>query len=180
MLIAECHVFHRLLPPRHPPDALLTLDRYLKSMCSGKRICAPHTGSRSDMLVSCRLTLYQYRTLLRGRLFSCACLFRPTRGGGQPDQSFPYDNKHPGTLRPQKRTKLLSFVHPPSKWWSQTESNRRPPECKSGALPTELWPRSLASRQVACPALRCRRLRWWAEEELNFRPHAYQACALTT
>ena len=21
---------------------------------------------------------------------------------------------------------------------------------------------------------------WWAEEELNFRPHAYQACALTT
>ena len=26
-------------------------------------------------------------------------------------------------------------------WWSQTGSNRRPPECKSGALPTELWPR---------------------------------------
>ena len=25
-------------------------------------------------------------------------------------------------------------------WWSQTGSNRRPPECKSGALPTELWP----------------------------------------
>ncbi len=26
VLIAECHVLHRLLPPRHPPDALLTLD----------------------------------------------------------------------------------------------------------------------------------------------------------
>jgi hypothetical protein len=26
VLIAECHVFHRLLPPRHPLDALLTLD----------------------------------------------------------------------------------------------------------------------------------------------------------
>jgi hypothetical protein len=25
-------------------------------------------------------------------------------------------------------------------WWSQTESNRRPPACKAGALPTELWP----------------------------------------
>ena len=24
------------------------------------------------------------------------------------------------------------------------------------------------------------RLRWWAGEELNLRPHAYQACALTT
>jgi hypothetical protein len=29
-------------------------------------------------------------------------------------------------------------------WWSQTESNRRPPACKAGALPTELWPRRRA------------------------------------
>jgi hypothetical protein len=27
-------------------------------------------------------------------------------------------------------------------WWSQTGSNRRPPACKAGALPTELWPRT--------------------------------------
>ncbi len=27
-------------------------------------------------------------------------------------------------------------------WWSQTESNRRHPACKAGALPTELWPLS--------------------------------------
>jgi hypothetical protein len=27
-------------------------------------------------------------------------------------------------------------------WWSQTGSNRRPPACKAGALPTELWPRA--------------------------------------
>src|ERR1700736_4500328 len=27
-------------------------------------------------------------------------------------------------------------------WWSQAESNRRPLECHSSALPTELWPRS--------------------------------------
>src|SRR5262249_41568317 len=32
------------------------------------------------------------------------------------------------------------------RWWSQTESNRRPPACKAGALPTELWPR------IAAPA----------------------------
>ena len=25
-------------------------------------------------------------------------------------------------------------------WWSQTGSNRRPPACKAGALPIELWP----------------------------------------
>ena len=28
----------------------------------------------------------------------------------------------------------------PPDWWSQTGSNRRPPACKAGALPTELWP----------------------------------------
>ena len=28
-------------------------------------------------------------------------------------------------------------------WWSQTGSNRRPPACKAGALPTELWPRAM-------------------------------------
>ena len=35
-------------------------------------------------------------------------------------------------------------------WWSQTGSNRRPPACKAGALPTELWPRvDLATLAVA-------------------------------
>ena len=30
-------------------------------------------------------------------------------------------------------------------WWSQTGSNRRPPACKAGALPAELWPRKSGS-----------------------------------
>jgi hypothetical protein len=29
----------------------------------------------------------------------------------------------------------------PIRWWRQTGSNRRPPACKAGALPTELCPR---------------------------------------
>ena len=49
-------------------------------------------------------------------------------------------------------------------WWSQTGSNRRPPACKAGALPAELWPRKES---------------WWVWEDLNFRPHPYQGCALT-
>jgi hypothetical protein len=58
------------------------------------------------------------------------------------------------------------------RWWSQTGSNRRPPACKAGALPTELWPR-LAVNILYKPE------DWWAWEDLNFRPHAYQARALT-
>ena len=50
----------------------------------------------------------------------------------------------------------------PKKWWSQAGSNRRPPACKAGALPAELWPQL-----------------WWVWEDLNFRPHPYQGCALT-
>ena len=81
-------------------------------------------------------------------------------------------------------------------WWSQTGSNRRPHACKARALPTELWPlgNSLISSPpsprlrrasfaagwlVAChPKLRSSE-GWWAWEDLNFRPHAYQARALT-
>ena len=43
--------------------------------------------------------------------------------------------------------------------WRRPGSNRRPPACKAGALPAELRPR----RQ------------WWAREDSNLRPHAYQA-----
>jgi hypothetical protein len=36
-------------------------------------------------------------------------------------------------------------------WWSQTGSNRRPPACKAGALPTELWPRGRNARLSCTP-----------------------------
>jgi hypothetical protein len=35
-------------------------------------------------------------------------------------------------------------------------------------------------REGVCLLCRLRQLVWWAEKELNLRPHAYQACALTT
>jgi hypothetical protein len=72
-------------------------------------------------------------------------------------------------------------------WWSQTGSNRRPPACKAGALPTELWPRQECGsrRQVSGQRILMPKIpivdswSWWAWEDLNFRPHAYQARALT-
>ena len=76
------------------------------------------------------------------------------------------------TARQPSRTVLACRAEAPvgrEGWWSQTGSNRRPPACKAGALPTELWPRLRNAT----------RLKWWAWEDLNFRPHAYQARALT-
>ena len=68
-------------------------------------------------------------------------------------------------------------------WWSQTGSNRRPQACKASALPTELWPRTRRahchiSGELVQPAGPTQGM-WWAWEDLNFRPHAYQARALT-
>ena len=95
-------------------------------------------------------------------------------------------------------------------WWSRSGSNRRPQACKARALPTELRPRStfgwLAEAKLRDPRFdpACRAVArgnwpgfvpsgyaaaafsrfasegWWARDELNVRPHAYQACALTT
>ena len=46
-----------------------------------------------------------------------------------------------------------------SEWWRMTGSNRRPPACKAGALPAELWPQaSLGHRYRAfarCSECRC-------------------------
>ena len=119
-LIAACHVFHRLLTPRHPPFALNSLatkqltQSYQTFSCTYKQIVKEQ----------CEDNLYKKNNCL---LFKKAARF----------------------------SSLL--------WWRWTGSNRWPPACKAGALPTELHPRKT----------------WWAWMELNHRPHAYQACALT-
>jgi hypothetical protein len=104
----------------------------------------------------------------------------------------------PGTLR--SPCPAAPHIAEGEAWWSQTGSNRRPHACKARALPAELWPRT--RRRMLYAALMCARLRWrygasslrsrgpaepklqssegwWAWEDLNFRPHAYQARALT-
>ena len=49
------------------------------------------------------------------------------------------DSASARALRSNGCTELLRERAEPD-WWSQTGSNRRPPACKAGALPTELWP----------------------------------------
>jgi hypothetical protein len=70
------------------------------------------------------------------------------------------------SIRPlQERTKRkskLDFPHKQSqpkpslfthKWWRWTESNRRPPACKAGALPIELHPQSFVSGNRLAPSV---------------------------
>ena len=107
----------------------------------------------------------------------------PPRGAGQTGQrsiSLRCRKIRSRRLRRHNTTKLVSYHCDvwigirrslTRKWWSQTGSNRRHPACKAGALPAELWPHQ-----------RCQpdQKNWWARVDSNYRPHAYQACALTT
>ena len=81
---------------------------------------------------------------------------------------FTMSNRTGGRPRACRKPYLLR-MNPTTRspvWWSRTGSNRRPPACKAGALPAELRP-LIPGRE------------WWAWEDLNLRPHAYQARALT-
>ena len=67
------------------------------------------------------------------------------------------------------------------RWWSQTGSNRRPPACKAGALPTELWPRSAVPQQrremvgLGRFELPTSRLSSARSNQLSYRPNRYPA-----
>ncbi len=53
-------------------------------------------------------------------------------------------------------------------WWSQAGSNRRPPACKAGALPAELWPpRLVGLGRVELPTSPLSGVR---SNQLSYRP----------
>ena len=67
----------------------------------------------------------------------------------------------------------LNLIH-----WRRWESNPRPLACKAGALPTELRPRVHFAGNPKSRFSIFDFPKHWAREDSDFRPHAYQACAL--
>ena len=193
-LIAAYYVLHRLCTPRHPLDALKTLNR-------SHYLCPQH--HRSALLLYSGDLRHRVRFasgVSQRRLdrsdqektrIHVRTLFLPWVGRVKRDSDVSlYDVERSargafaGTRHGQTLLFALSDVLLCMKlrriisgrladrscissegWWSQTDSNRRHPACKAGALPTELWPHQFG---------------WWARVDSNYRPHAYQACALTT
>ena len=149
-LIAAYHVLHRLSAPRHPPDALTTLD-YSHDRCPlGSRQRSkkdPSSDFSKDVIFACQaypaLTaagrgwfaelgrpLAEYAASLRFQTSA-----RPTheRGGANLRQD------------PQALTRPMDtgyvLLNRSKEWWSLSGSNRRPEACKATALPAELRPR---------------------------------------
>jgi len=187
-LIAECHVLHRLLLPRHPPNALIALDPIQKKTGPfARRWFKPPYPSPTS--------------------WSEVFLTRRRR----------YPGRHRRRQRSEDRRRLLGQCHRLGKTafsvlplrCLRTESANRqtfgrdaPPlgSAPKASRVFALFTMSIAGCRHPAPSI-CLVLRsdrkdhprwpcqydrlggeadWWVEEELNLRPHAYQACALTT
>ena len=119
VLIAACHVLHRLSTPRHPSEALQRL------IVSQQNSCRTDPTDWKEMPVgSCLIFVRQ--CLLSNRSS------KPMRG--RTNSSFTI------SMLQRLSDEAISVRSMRDTWWSQTESNRRHPACKAGALPTELWP----------------------------------------
>ena len=64
----------------------------------------------------------------------------PARGAPRP-KKITSGRREPWTAGPCKEARFRQPGRAEKGWWSQAGSNRRPPACKAGALPAELWPR---------------------------------------
>jgi hypothetical protein len=147
-LIAAYHVLHRLSAPRHPPNALIALDR------SHDR--CPHLSTRTSVRKDHACRHARTNAPLRG----CELVSGRCRYPASPNMASLHDVKHP-RKQPQQGAKArvkLFALHLRQRqtiqnsWWSRTGSNRRPHACKARALPTELRPqREYATRWQAAP-----------------------------
>ena len=144
--------------PRHSPNALLTLEN-LENPCAGIN---PHTSFRSREKITVvfdrgqRTEDRHHKDTGRSPLPPSKTRMLPTIGRSQSP-----DAKNLFTVSKNQRTEVRRQKSDPtpgsqtrfpcpirrSNWWSRSESNRRPPACKAGALPTELRPRSGIRRQ---------------------------------
>ncbi len=139
-LIAAYHVFHRLSVPRHPPNALTTLDRSHDRCPPLGRGCAVlsamgHRRNKTSLLHD--LTRAGGQARPRGRRYGHAGSSLRNRPMTKPVKSPLHDVGQPAAAPDGAAANLF---HLRRTWWSQTGSNRRPHACKARALPAELWP----------------------------------------
>ena len=178
-LFAACHVLHRLLAPRHPPNALIALN----TPPTPVRRTKPHIqASAAEPKCPAILTL------------------NPTNQSDSPVKQHasspsPHRNLRPAShLVMQRKAARVTARPQPSDNQPHMETvgiEPTTPCLQSRCSPTELRPRKpLPGRAAgqAPPKHRGRhpilsipppQARVWAREDLNLRPHAYQACALT-
>ena len=182
-LIAACHVLHRLLAPRHPPNALCLLTTLISPPTRRTKPTLRANGSRfySNQLVPGAATRpttqsirprfspqsHRQRSSLKGPPHSpdhlhhakqhgtyrshvtLRCHSRSRFSGSNPKPASTPANAEPTHVIRKHMSKhpnqVFRGTHLTSALWRRSVSNRRPPACKAGALPTELRPQSQAA-----------------------------------
>ena len=197
-LVAACHVLHRLLAPRHPPDALAFLGPPQRQPHPRTREandparCEP--GRRPD-------GRFQQQLALQKAL--------PPRGAdGRASIPMPYLTRPPTDGRPRRGARRIACQRPSRA--RRTRGLERSLACpRTGSHHHHTMSKEQNPARQAADGIRrmrrgraageglpfrdgraedpghdgrpaSRRMRaWWAWADLNGRPHAYQACALT-
>ena len=138
-LFAACHVLHRLLAPRHPPNALISLHIHTTARAQGQ--ITPHTitllsDSSASHHISAQtnpLTLVMHHNTPIHIHHEKEQHLKPAP---QPPQGTTAQSKI-GFSGSQESSSPANHNHPP---WRRSDSNRRPPACKAGALPLSYAP----------------------------------------
>ena len=180
-LIAACYVLHRLCTPRHPPDALaLTLDRSAFVPCPEK---SPGHGTRSfgrDILINPDVRSVEWVRINRcatgqSRLHNVKRATDSGRSASRDPILIPSNSDSSANgCRSAARQAIASPVPRATSLLAS----------KAGGADRDrtddLKLAKLALSQLSYGPEGIRPQAWWARDELNVRPHAYQACALTT
>ena len=175
-LIAAYYVLHRLHAPRHPLDALKALDR------SHYRCPQPWSASCNRRFLSWTRTKF-YHASRRGffdrsdqiNQNSRAVTVHP-RGTGQTGSKASLNDVERSGSRPRRAiaAKLVLSVRRCSiRWLCRRSGGARRDRTDDLMLAKH------ALSQLSYGPL-FHQQRWWARVDSNYRPHAYQACALTT
>ena len=170
-LIAACHVLHRLLVPRHPPNALLRLiSHYCPAPTLGGRREAETRAQRRDRQAG-RDATHDFSSKHADRPGGAPHDAEPCRRSDIPSSLFIQRAAAPcgasatrAPPSPWTTTNAISWTLPPIRavapragsrrrpidcWWRRSDSNRRPPACKAGALPLSYAPEGPPARRPA-------------------------------
>lgn len=203
-LIAECHVLHRLLSPRHPPNALHALDPIQKTR--GASRFRPPAGIRSSAGRSKGAAPGPARTAeaiedRSGPTRHTAAFASASLNLSQPACHPPRTCRARTTSGLGQCIDLERLLSPPPHP-GPPRTTRRSPQKAAGTQELDRPPLGTIRKSVSCFSLftMSKTIKvqtndaapmpprdttlgvplWWVEEDLNLRPHAYQACALTT
>jgi hypothetical protein len=173
-LIAAYHVLHRLSAPRHPPNTLKALDR--------SHYRCPPLGSGSSSLrrrrIDRKTSLLQThpRTLRSRDDHSWLLALNRTLSSTKSDRMhFLFTMTDSTRFRPRRKRETFEGR-------SKLSAGDQPSGGARRDRTDDLMLAKHALSQLSYgpePGKRQRKTKWWAWEDLNFRPHAYQARALT-